>query len=274
MTISFSNYSNSHIILGNQPGIPSKHSKPILRTIRTTYIDDYKKDKIDKAKNSVKNRSDFKDFVEWRIRTCHLVEKMAGLANVIKKNWAEQECQLPVTVMRYSIKGSTYQDYLLRSIDNKLKGYISLSKKNCKESPHIYIHRLITFDPDMKGAGQKLLQLAVETSFLEGCNGKVKFKAESFTQNDPSPVGFYYKQGFRAKCNDTNEKIADDLKRSKTTDINGIEMHLPDDEINRCIENIKKSPILMDSKEFSNIFKPIKSKVKDNFTVPEFKIYT
>jgi|GEM_PF-5630368 len=228
------------------PEMPEKKPPPLLiKNIKPTCINNHL-GKINTAKHSVKFREDWRDFILWRNNLCRLKENFAGGVTLEDKE-KNQKKSFNLTSYKFEVDGIVYQDYLLRSMDDKLRGYMSLSKKKAGDKPVIYINRLISFCDEHIGIGESLIQTAVETSLLADCGGRVELNAKSFTEWDNSPVGFYYKEGFKSKDKDKNREIEEELSNFGECYIDGVEMFLPDEGINTWKAKIKENPILKDT---------------------------
>ncbi len=211
-------------------------------TITSVSIDNHI-DEIDRAKGKVEGRNEWRDFIIWRNNRCRLNEKSVGMV-MLKDKQENKVTTLEVTSYKFTIRNSTYQDFLLRTMDNKLRGYISLSIQNDGNEPYILINRLISFDDNISGIGTNLLQTAIEASHLKGCKGRVRLKAKHFTKDDSSPVGFYYKNGFRAVQDGLNPQIQEQLDDEEQCSLDNIDMHLPGENIQGWGEKIRQKPIL------------------------------
>lgn len=139
------------------------------------------------------------------------------------------------------------------------KQYRKWNGPKVEQGAFAHVSFLENFDQNKYGkVGTKLMQLAVERSLQEGCQGKVNLSSARNSQ------GFYYLLGFRAtnpyKPEGFNKDISpetidnmieNELNRSKqfnnkpnTSYLSGIHMHLPYEGVQQFMENIEKEPIL------------------------------
>ncbi|OGI01002.1 MAG: hypothetical protein A2Y25_07810 [Candidatus Melainabacteria bacterium GWF2_37_15] len=115
----------------------------------------------------------------------------------------------------------------------------------------LYLDGLASFhNRKYKGIGTKLIQLAVEESIRRGYEGRVKLESVY------AALAFYYKCGFRPlgenadKLSQQLESIIAAAKKSgikpDTKGLPSVEMHIPDEQLIKIKEQIKKSPIMQD----------------------------
>jgi hypothetical protein len=143
----------------------------------------------------------------------------------------------------YVVKERIYELSKKNSLKYKPYGCIKIFyKKNFIFS----IRRLDSFQKDKyKFIGSRLMQVAIELSYLKGTYGQIELYAES------QSLGFYYKLGLKTQIHETNKLIKKELilaeaeKRIPNTQhLESQEMILTELEGKKKIEEIMRSPIL------------------------------
>ena len=101
-----------------------------------------------------------------------------------------------------------------------------------------------------KGVGTKLLQLAMEQGWAQGCEGALALSASW------SSHAFHYLQGLRASDAEKNKKIAEIVRQNQSTgkiqdtsELMGVGMHLTHKAINEWKKRIRENPLLATTKE-------------------------
>lgn len=176
---------------------------------------------IARASKSVATLDDWKDFIDWRNKLCHVEETCVGSAKVIQADSGKPE-DVYITGYRLQDDRNRVNEFCLRTLTNKLIGMINLRKSENNNQPSTYVHWLLSFDKSKKGAGSDLLQLGEEYSILSGCNGNLHLKADELVKGEGSPVGFYYKKGMNTGIKDLDDAIESEIEAGTSSKVSSV----------------------------------------------------
>lgn len=206
---------------------------------------------IASASKSVATLEDWKDFIDWRNKLCHVEETCVGSAKVIQAGSGNPE-DVYITGYRLQDEKNRVNDFCMRTLTNKLIGMINLRKSENNNQPSTYVHWLLSFDKSKKGTGSDLLQLGEEYSILSGCNGNLHLKADELVKGEGSPVGFYYKKGMTTGIKDIDDAIKSEIQAgtsSKVTSVHTpVKMQMSQRGKNNWNTAISEHPIIDDTK--------------------------
>lgn len=203
-------------------------------------------------KNLVCNKLKQLEPIEKEKNAEYILRHKIGKSNVIKKI-----TKMPTDIIFTEDNGLYYAyiDYIkvgqiglspVHQNGMPIKGYVA-GLYPVYQGDSLYAYGMESFDNSIyTGVGTKLHQLAVEKSIKQRFEGKVTLKTFN-----PGAKLFHYKSGFRKVGDDSEEfskQMEKVIKREKSLldiDNEAINMYLPDEQIQKIIENqIAKMPIL------------------------------
>lgn len=112
--------------------------------------------------------------------------------------------------------------------------------KDYRGTGHIYVNKIVVDESQSKGTGTRTLQKILKESLADpNCQGRIRFHAMTIDIKRGSPVGFYFKLGFRSENPQINKKfeqwLSEGAPQNKRPLCLGADMYLPKENIEQCL---------------------------------------